>query len=278
MNNETTTTTTTTTGRGSGIKDFLNSSSLIARVSFILLVFLAFVIVLKLCIQLLIWLYERTNNSPFLINGMVSGDQMIIIPQHSSREAITINRSVNAPNGIEFTWSVWIYINNLQYQEGQYRHIFSKGNTDIQTNGLNFPNNAPGLYISPHSNELTIIMNTFDVINEEIKIPDIPINKWINVIIRCQNKRIDVYINGTITKSIMLVGVPKQNYGDVNVAVNGGFSGNISNLKYHDYALGTSAIQSLVSHGPNTKSAGTSAMNITKPDYLSMRWFFGQQY
>jgi hypothetical protein len=27
----------------------------------------------------------------------------------------TIYRSVNASDGIEFTWSVWIFINELQY-------------------------------------------------------------------------------------------------------------------------------------------------------------------
>jgi hypothetical protein len=31
--------------------------------------------------------------------------------------------------------------------------------------GLNFPNNAPGLYISPNSNSLVVMMNTFNVIN-----------------------------------------------------------------------------------------------------------------
>jgi hypothetical protein len=54
-------------------------------------------------------------------------------------------------------------------------------------------------------------MNTFNVINEEITIPDVPLNKWVNVIIRCQNTTLDVYINGTITRSVELTGVPKQN-------------------------------------------------------------------
>jgi hypothetical protein len=139
---------------------------------------------------------------------------------------------------------------------------------------LNFPNNAPGLYIAPNTNELVVIMNTFEVINEEIKIPDIPINKWINVIIRCKNRNLDVYINGTITRSLQLVGVPKQNYGNVYVSLNGGFSGYTSNLQYFNYALGTLAIQNLVQKGPSTKMAGSSSMNLKNPDYLSLRWYF----
>ena len=53
---------------------------------------------------------------------MVNGKEMIIFPQDpSNNNAVTIYRSVNASNGVEFTWSVWIFINNLQYLEGQYK-------------------------------------------------------------------------------------------------------------------------------------------------------------
>jgi hypothetical protein len=117
-------------------------------------------------------------------------------------------------------------------------------------------------------------MNTFNVINEEIIIPDIPLNKWVNVIIRCQNTTLDVYVNGTITRSVNLVGVPKQNYGDVYLGMNGGFAGNISNLWYYNYALGTAAIQRIAEEGPNTKMIGSNGMNDKMFNYLSLRWFF----
>lgn len=264
--------------RGSGLTDFLNSNSLVARISFLLLVILIFIVVLQLSIQVVAWFFARST-SPHLIDGMVDAKQMLIIPQDpSSNGAKTISRSVNDTAGIEFSWSVWIFIDDLQYQAGQYRHIFHKGNdnisTDPETKGLNFPNNAPGLYIAPDTNKLVVIMNTYNVINEEIDIPDIPLNKWVNVIIRCRNTTLDVYINGTITKSTQLMGVPKQNYGNVYVAMNGGFSGYISNLWYYDYGLGTTAIQSLVKGGPNTKMSSSSAMSMINPNYLSLRWYF----
>ena len=119
-----------------------------------------------------------------------------------------------------------------------------------------------------------IVMNTYDTINEEITIPDIPLNKWINVIIRCQGKTLDVYINGTIAKSIKLSGVPKQNYGDVFIGLNGGFSGYVSNLWYFNYALGSGAIQNISSSGPNKKMTGSNAINQKDPSYLSLRWYF----
>lgn len=263
------------TNRGTfGTREFLESNSLVAKFAFLLLVVFLFVIFLRIGISILAYLL-KPNESPRLIDGMVDAQQMIVFPQDpSSNGAVTIYRSVNASKGVEFTWSTWIFINNLQTNSGTFKHIFSKGNSNINSDGMIGPNNAPGLYIAPNTNALVVIMNTYEVINEEIIIPDIPLNKWVNVIIRCQNTTLDVYINGTIARSINLVGVPKQNYGDVYVALNGGFDGYISNLWYYNYALGTAAIQSLINKGPNTKMIGGSGLSDPTHNYLSLRWFF----
>ena len=253
---------------------FLDSNSLVAKFAFLLLVIFVFIILLQVTLIFMGWLLSPSY-SPRLINGMVPANQMMIIPQDpSTNGSKTIYRSVNAPDGLEFTWSIWLFINDLGNDNPRYKHIFHRGNDEIAQNGLNFPNNSPGLYLSPNTNELTLIMNTFNVINEEVIIDDIPINKWVNVIIRCSNVDLDVYINGTITKSVKLTGVPKQNYGDVFVGMNGGFNGYISNLWYYNYALGTAEIQRLVRSGPNTNMVGSSSMNMKNPDYLSLRWYF----
>ena len=118
-------------------------------------------------------------------------------------------------------------------------------------------------------------MNTFKVINEEIIIPDIPMNKWINIMLRCQNTKLDVYVNGTITRRLELSDVPKQNYGDVHIGSDGGFNGYISDLWYYDRSLGPGEIASLVRKGPNMKmSEDGEDLTISKPDFLSLRWYF----
>ena len=261
-----------------GTKEFLQSNSIIAKVSFLFLILFLFVILLRLGMLCIGWLLS-SRNSPKLINGMIDAKQMIIFPQDPSlNNAATIYRSVNATDGIEFTWSVWIFIDDLQYLSGQYRHIFHKGNSQLESNGKNFPNNAPGLYLAPNTNSNTnsivVIMNSYNEINEEITIPNIPLNKWVNVIIRCQNNKLNVYINGTITRSLMLNGVPKQNYGDIFCCMNGGFSGYISNLWYYNYALGTDKINQIVNAGPNTKIIGSNGLSEKFSKYLSLRWYF----
>lgn len=253
-----------------GINDMLDSNNLFIKIAFVILVIFLFIILLRISVSILSYIFNPAQ-SPHLIDGMVDATQMLVFKQNSNSNNSTIFRSDNATDGIEFTWSVWINIQNLQYLEGQYKHIFYKGNSNLEENGLNFPNNAPGLYIAPNTNELVVMMNTYSVINEEIIIPNIPLNKWINVIIRCHNNALDVYINGTITRSIQMSGVPKQNYGDVYVAMNGGFQGNISNLWYYNYALGAADIQNIAMSGPNTRMSVKKDSTIA--DYLSLRWF-----
>ena len=268
---------TSSTGNAAGFKDFMESNNLVAKIAFLLLVIFVFIILLQLCVKLLVFFFDNSS-SPYLINGMVSGNQPISFPQDpASLNAKPLQRSINGPDGIEFTWSIWVYIETLPEDHTKYAHIFSKGNSDISTNGLVQPNNAPGLYIAPGTNELVVIMNTFDNINNEILIPNVPLNKWINVIIRCQNTTLDIYINGTIAKSIDLGYVPKQNYGDVYTSLGGGFDGYISNLRYYNYALGTSAIQSITQIGPNIKTVDSTAgsgMSSKYSKYLSLNWYF----
>jgi hypothetical protein len=257
------------------INDFLESNSLVAKFAFLLFVIFIFIILLNLSINLISWLFSSGNKQK-LINGMINaGSQMVTFTQDPNISGSkTIYRSNNANRGIEFTWSVWIYINDLDTSTNKYKHVFSKGNYAPGIDGINYPNNAPGLYISNNTNSLIVIMNTFNVIDEKIEIPDIPLNKWVNVMIICINKTLDVYINGIITKSLNMVGVPKQNYGEVYVAMNGGFNGYISNLWYYSHALGILAIQDLIKKGPNTTMANNSDVNLKDSDYLSLRWYF----
>ena len=127
-------------------------------------------------------------------------------------------------------------------------------------------------------------------INEEVTVDDIPLNKWINVIIRVDEQhQMDIYINGRLVKRHMLSSVPKQNYGDIYIAYGGagtsnGFDGYISNLMYYNYALGTAAIQSITHIGPNTsyvdKQAGSSIYSKLT-NFFSLKWYFagqGDQY
>jgi len=263
-----------TQNTGSNLRGFLKNNSFMSNLVFLMMVMVAFIVLLRLGVSLTGLIFAPPD-SPYFFEGMVDAKQLLVYPQDpSDPKSITVYRSVNSGDGVEFTWSVWIFIDNLQYGKGQFKNIFYKGNSELTASGVNTPMNSPGLYISPNTNELVVMMNTFKEINKTIHVPNIPLNKWVNVIMRCRNTVLDVYINGTVTRSIDLGSVPRQNYGEVYVANNGGFDGYISNLRYHNYALGTMEIDRISSAGPNTTLLGDNGINAKNADYLSLRWFF----
>jgi hypothetical protein len=264
-----------------GSKSFLDSNSYVAKAAFLILVVIVFVYVLRLCITAIAYLFSPSS-SPYLVNGVIDAKVgNLIIPQDPSESnAVPIIRSVNDDVGIGFTWSTWIYIkqnDSTGEPPGIFHHVFNKGSaTADSTTGLMTPNNGPGLYLNDNYSGLKVVMSTFDDPNTSTVVDNIPVNKWVNVIIRVENTVLDIFINGDLAQRLPLGSVPFQNYGDVNVAINGGFNGNLSSLRYYNTALGTRAIQNIVSSGPNLTVLGASGGAPATMDYLSMRWFFSQ--
>lgn len=261
--------------KANDLADFLNSNSVIAKIAFLLVVVFAFSIILKLGSQLMAYIYSPSA-SPHLVKGTKEAKEMLRIPQDPNiKGSIPVMRSRNQGEGLEFTWSVWIFVESLSdYKPGQYKNVFYKGSAPSfgpSDQGLNFPNNAPGLYIKPNTNALSVIMNTYTQIKEEITVPDLPLNKWVNVIIRVEGDILDVYINGIIAVRHKLSSVPKQNYGDVWVNASGGYDGLLSSLRYFNYGLSSMEIYSLVQEGPDLTM--DKSLDI-EPPYLSMRWYF----
>lgn len=254
----------------SSSKEFLQSNSLIAKFSFLILVLLLFIFLMRLGISILGYLMGPSKN-PYLVKGMKDAKSALRIAQDpNTPNAIPVYRSANEQQGMEFTWSVWIHIDDLVYKEGTYKHIFHKGNNQINPEGLNEPNNAPGVYIDKATNSLVIVMNTFNHVMEHVEVSDIPLNKWILINLRVEGEVMDVFVNGSVAKRHRFQSVPKQNYGDVYVNLNGGFSGYLSNLRYHNYALSVGQILSMNRGGPNM------SMNSSKnqfPPYFSSRWY-----
>ena len=273
-----------------GSKEFLQSNSLVAKFAFLILILLVFMMLLSLGSAILSRVFAQSHN-PILINGMINSNQMIIPQDPSKPGAKPVLRSNNQREGMEFTWSVWININDYGYKQKEYKHVFHKGNNNISNDnagtsgvaGVNYPNNSPGVYITPvvpdasngNTAGLLIKMNSFNEIDEDVTITNIPLNKWVNIIIRVtKQNQLDVYINGTLVKRHLMAGVPKQNYGDVYASLNGGFSGNTSDLRYFESALSTSKIQAIVNKGPNTKLiTGKSIGKKDSNKYISTRWY-----
>ena len=269
--------------------DFLQSNTIVAKVAITLLVLISFVILLLLGINLIGYFTQNSTN-PYLVSGMIPGGNNAVVGGN------VISRSNNQQYGIEFTWSVWLQVNDVVSPVQQYAHIFNKGNGNYNTDpmvvdGVSYPmgtglasvNNGPGLYLAnskePGNVSLFLVMDTVDTTAGPIHIvvPGIPLNrKWMHVTIRLENTLLDVYVNCTISGRYSIPAVPKQNYGDINICQNGGFSGFLSNLQYFSTALSAFEINKIVTAGPNTTQSSLANSTKGAPYYLSNNWYFSK--
>jgi hypothetical protein len=118
--------------------------------------------------------------------------------------------------------------------------------------------------------------------NEILVATDIPMKKWVNIIIRVTNNVIDLYVNGRLAQRRKTAGIPVQNYGVVNIGENkpsNRFSGYISTIQYFNYSIGANKIITVVDEGPNLKmvanasGTGDPSAATKAGSYLSNMWY-----
>lgn len=274
-------------------EEFAEKNSTIAKVVFVVFVFVMFGLLFRLGVYILSLFFVPTRN-PIVVDGMrstLTSKEYQVNP--NVKEPKPILRSINEDQGMEFTWSSWVWINSTDYANTTPRLLFTKGQTSASSEfnssyEREFMMNSPGLYMydgsTSKTNALSVVVSFFDenvsdagnedlMPYEVVTIRNIPMQKWVNVIIRVQGRILDVYINGTLTKREEYSRVIKQNYGNVHVgSAKYGADAYVSSLRYFDHAVGANTIQDIMYSGPKLKMEGDE-MTHTNPPYLAMRWY-----
>lgn len=251
-------------------------------VLFILVVCIVFVIyyILKGIVN---QFQETSINEPYLFVG--SKEETTKMANNlASFPGKNIPLSNDGQYGIEFSYSTWVFIDNLNtpnYQTDGEKlyHILHKGDAYVRNN----PIQCPGIWLKRNENEINLVvkLNTFintdndcagkECILERCDIDNIPMKKWFHVTLVVINKNVDIYINGFLKKRCLLKGLPKQNIGNVYINNYGGFDGFLSKIRYFNYSLPVWKIEKLVNEGPSTYLP--SSVSDVNPPYLSYKWW-----
>lgn len=224
--------------------------------------------------------YILPNTQDASVSSMFSQDPNAA----DSTEIIT--RSSNQPGGIEFTYSLWMYLKgvptttdkNTKHKNTKdtntKHHVFHKGSA-IHNNG-NIITKCPHIYLTyptTGSNDspqvkLHVEINTYRNITQldHPTVSNFPVNKWVNVIVCVNQFSMNVYINGSLAQSYDFKGdIPKQNYGDVFMCMNNGYKGYLSKVKYYDRFIDYNEIHNIMMAGPAPPPTET----LDKPTYLA---------
>lgn len=208
---------------------------------------------------------KYSEGSPWILKGTKDGKKRMILLQDPSRlGSKQLGRSENEFSGLEFSYTFWIFIDDWSYKYGQWKHILHKGNAS------SWPMRAPGIWLHPKKNALRVYMNTFKNIGEHADVGNLPLNKWFNVTVAVRQRFLDIFINGNLAKRHTLSSIPKQNFGDLYINAFRGFGGYLSNIRYYDYYVTYSEIDSALSSGPSSMPCIDSKET---PPYFTPNWW-----
>tara|TARA_B100000963_G_C22623659_1_gene671229 strand:+ start:398 stop:1252 length:855 start_codon:yes stop_codon:yes gene_type:complete len=144
----------------------------------------------------------------------------------------------------------WFYIDDWNYKYGEPKVMLFRPDTAGGKATFN-----PMVFFSPVENNLTVAVNCYSSdpskpdANQRFlcNIKNINLQKWVHLGVVLNNRTLDVYINGKLTKTCMLPGVPKINNesnieltpgnNPKNLDENAGFMGYISKIVFFPYDL-----------------------------------------
>lgn len=155
---------------------------------------------------------------------------------------IQIPQSFNETQGMTFSYSCWVKINDFSYRYGAPKVIFTKGPIDLSVM-------CPALFLDASTNSLIVKIDTFGG-TEVIPVGNITAKKWIHVAIAVSQDSVDIYIDGNLYLHHTLTQIPKQNSETVHTTIAGGFDGSIAGLTYYKYLLTPNLIAPLLASAP----------------------------
>ena len=164
--------------------------------------------------------------------------------------------------GLEYTFSIWIYISGWEHRYDDEKVIlYWKGRNirdevvvkergdDVRRKGISGKYGGLKMILAPKDNDLIVSQSLLSGETEEVVIKNIPLQKWLNVIVMMRLRNLDVFLNGSLYSNKFLKGVPLYNAHKLVIDGEGGFDGLINKLVYYNRALTYPEIKSIWNTG-----------------------------
>ena len=175
------------------------------------------VVVVLLIILILRWFfYSRTK-----IAGMNDAKKVTKI----SASDLAQNNATN------FAYSVWFYVDDWSYRYGEPKIVLGRLDQDLHP--------SPSIILGAIENNIKIETTVYPSSKSDsnsthtCNVANVPIQKWVNLIVSLYGRTLDVYIDGKLVRTCVLPGVAKvSNNAPLYITPLGGFSGYTANIHY----------------------------------------------
>lgn len=173
----------------------------------------------------------------FLYLYFYANSRNILVKLQDARSQTTVSPAAVSPGGsADYTFSIWFYINDWNYNIGINKVLFERRATSD-----NKP--APSVTLGANTNNLNVAIETYipstgtgtagATQTNNCQITDIPLQRWTNFIMSINGRALDLYIDGKLVRTCVLAGPPKTYPNTpIQICPGGGFSGFVSNFEY----------------------------------------------
>jgi len=200
---------------------------------------LLFVIIIVLLYIVIKYVIKDVNT----LTGLVSAQTMQKI------EASSLASSSSAGATSNYTYSIWFYVDDWNVKYGEPKVVFGRMASEMDKNQpcplvslAPLENNLivslaiyPGMDTAPieDTTTATATATATDTSIHRCMVANIPIQKWVNVLISTYGRSLDIYIDGKLVRTCVLPGVARvESSTPVYITPNGGFSGWTAKFQY----------------------------------------------
>jgi hypothetical protein len=209
----------------------------------------ALIVIVGLAIYFVVMTSTKATDEVVIVQTSQRGDKKITY-------STPLPDSFNQAEGLVYSYSGWILVNDFTTGYGKKRTILSK-------------DDSPSISLDSTSNSLVFGIQTFGSL-ETVLVPNIPAAKWIHFALVVNQQAVDIYINGTLRQHHTLSQLPKQN--DAAVTMGPDWSGVLGRVSYWPRTLTSAEIQKQAGATPPPDLQIAPA----PPQYFDMTWYIGR--
>lgn len=222
-----------------------------------------FIIIVIILLYIIVRYMSSSSTSA---TGLISGTTMQTI------SAASLSSTSSGVKSSNFTYSVWFYVDDWNYNYGQPKVLFGRVSTaatsasatasatastaGLGTYGLSSygSNPCPLVTFGAVENNLSVALTVYSesssayttddsvdpssaAIIHTCSVPNVPIQSWCNLLISVYGRTLDIYLDGKLVNTCVLPGIAKIT-SDANVYITpvGGFAGWTSKFVYYPNA------------------------------------------